>query len=180
MRVWRNAKAIGSVEGGDTVILIASVLLHDCVAVEKDSPLRPRASRLAAERAGTILGECGWQSAAIEAVAHAIEAHSFSANVTARTLEAKIVQDADRLDAIGMIGVARSFYVAGRLGRSPYDTADPRCLHRTPDDTMFAVDHFFTKLLKLACGFQTQTGMSLAQERHRRLVRFLDEFLEEI
>lgn len=180
LRVWKNARAIRATEGGDLTILVASILLHDCVSVEKNSPFRSQASRLAAEKASKILSQQGFSASTIDAVAHAIEAHSFSANVPPRTLEAKIVQDADRLDAIGMIGVARCFYVAGRLGRSLYEVGDPPGLSRRLDDTKFAVDHFHTKLLKLASGFQTEAGQTLARARHERLTRYLNELFDEI
>ena len=104
-RVFKNALKIQAGEGGDAEILAAAVLLHDCVAVEKSSPLRSQASRLAAEKASGILAGLGWPEAKIAAVAHAILTHSFSANIPPETLEAKMLQDADRLDAIGMVGV---------------------------------------------------------------------------
>jgi uncharacterized protein len=147
---------------------------------EKNSPLRAQASRLSADKAGQVLKSLGWPNAKIEAAAHAIEAHSFSAGIAPATLEAKTLQDADRLDAIGMLGVARCFYVAGRLGRALYDPADPHATQRPLDDTRFTLDHFQTKLLKLASGFQTATGARMAAIRHTRLQRFLDEFADEI
>ncbi|WP_122768872.1 HD domain-containing protein, partial [Pseudomonas viridiflava] len=154
--------------GGDARVLVAATLLHDRVAVEKNSPFRSRASRLAAARASELLTEMGWDEESIASVAHAIEAHSFSAQITPRTLEARILQDADRLDALGMVGVARVFYVSGRMGRYLYDPLDPHATQRPYDDKNFAVDHFHTKLLHLADGFQTRTGASLAKVRHER------------
>ena len=119
LRVWKAADAIRAIEGGNVRILVAAVLLHDCVAVEKNSPERPFASRLASEKASGLLRDLGWTEDAIAATAHAIAAHSFSAGIAPESLEAKILQDADRLDAIGMIGVARCFYIGGRLGSAP-------------------------------------------------------------
>ncbi|VBB16724.1 hypothetical protein,putative hydrolase,Predicted HD superfamily hydrolase,HD domain [Burkholderia stabilis] len=179
-RVWKNAAAIQAEEGGDAEVLFAATLLHDCVPVEKNSPLRAQASRLSAERARRVLKSLDWPDAKIDAVAHAVEAHSFSAGVAPTTLEARTLQDADRLDAIGMLGVARCFYVAGRMGSALYDPVDPHASERALDDTRFAIDHFHTKLLKLASGFQTATGARLAKIRHDRLRRFLDEFADEI
>lgn len=179
-RVFRNALRIHAQEGGNGQVLAASVLLHDCVAVEKNSPLRAQASRLAAEKASAVLRDLGWQEKDIEAVAHAILTHSFSANITPETLEAKILQDADRLDAIGMVGAARCFYIAGRLGSALYDPADPLAKNRPLDDRQYAIDHFETKLFKLADGFQTQTGRQLARQRHERLQTIRDMFLDEI
>ncbi len=180
LRVFRNAMRIHGVEGGDGQILTSAVLLHDCVAVEKNSPLRTQASRLAAEKASGILRGLSWHEEKISAVAHAITAHSFSANIEPQTLEAKILQDADRLDAIGMVGAARCFYIAGRMGSGLYDPADPRAKQRPLNDKAFAIDHFETKLFKLAEGFQTPTGRALADERHARLKHVLDMFLDEI
>ena len=161
-------------------MLLVAVLLHDCVAVEKNSPRRSHASRLAAEKASVVLADMNWPRAKISAVTHAIEAHSFCANIPATSLEAKIMQDADRLDSLGLIGVARTFYVAGRMGSALYDPQDPQAKHRDYDDTRFCLDHFQTKLLHLADGFQTATGRRLAQIRHERLKGFMEQFKEEI
>ncbi len=179
-RVWANAMRIAASEGGADRVLAAAVLLHDGVAVEKSSPLRAEASRLAAARARAILADLGWQPAEIDAVAHAIEAHSFSAGIAPASLTARILQDADRLDAIGAVGVARCFYTAGRMGSALYDPADPQAAGRPLDDRAFATDHFRAKLLKLADGFQTPTGAALAAERTRRIAGFLVDFEEEI
>lgn len=179
-RVWKNASAIQAEEGGDGEILAAAVLLHDCVTVEKNDPMRPQASRLAAHKAAGILEALGWAPARIEAVSHAIASHSFSAGIAPETLEARILQDADRLDAIGMVGVARCFYVAGRLGSGLYDPLDPQAATRPLDDARFALDHFENKLFKLAGGFQTRAGAKLATARQDRLRHFYTEFLDEI
>ncbi|MDT3314463.1 HD domain-containing protein [Pseudomonas sp. rhizo66] len=179
-RVWHNVRTLHAEEGGDLQVLLAAVLLHDCVAVEKNSPLRAQASRLAAEKASAVLATLGWPDEKISAAFHAIEAHSFSANMTPRTLEAKIVQDADRLDSLGMLGVARTFYVAGRMGSALYDPQDPEAKQRDYDDTRYCLDHFQTKLLHLADGFQTAAGQRLAQVRHQRLKGFMEQFKEEI
>jgi uncharacterized protein len=180
MRVWKNATIISDNEGGDSEILAAAVLLHDCVAVEKNSPDRPLASRFSAAKAREILEDIGWDENRRDKVAHAIEAHSFSGGIEPVTLEARIVQDADRLDAIGMIGAARCFYVAGRLNTHLYDAGDPSAEERPLNDSRFALDHFMTKLFKLCDGFKTATGRKLASERHERLKRFYDDLLEEI
>ncbi len=180
LRVFRNALRIHAREGGDGDVLAAAVLLHDCVSVEKNSPLRAQASRLAAKKASGILAGMGWEKAKVEAVAHAITTHSFSANIPPETLEAKILQDADRLDAIGMVGAARCFYIAGRMASGLYDPVDPLAKQRPLDDKSFAIDHFEVKLFKLADGFQTETGRALAGERHERLKQIRDMFLDEI
>ena len=179
-RVFRNAMRIHGDEGGEGRILAAAVLLHDCVSVEKSSPLRSRASTLAADKAAGILRNMGWSDPDISSVCHAIAAHSFSAGIAPESLEAKILQDADRLDAIGIVGAARCFYIAGRMGSALYDAADPRAENRALDDRAFAIDHFPAKLFKLADGFQTTAGRRLASERHDRLKQVYDLFFEEI
>jgi uncharacterized protein len=179
-RVWHNVRILQAEEGGDLEVLLASVLLHDCVSVEKNSPLRSQASRLAAKKAASVLLEMHWTEEKISAVSHAIEAHSFSANIAPLTLEAKLMQDADRLDSLGMLRVARTFYVAGRMGSALYDPNDPEAKARDYDDTHFCLDHFQTKLLHLADGFQTASGQRLAQLRHQRLKGFMEQFKEEI
>lgn len=179
-RVWKNVCRIQAVDGGDLKVLLAATILHDCVVVEKDSPLRSQASTISSQKAASILESMAWPTSEIELVAGAIKAHSFSAGIEPETLEAKILQDADRLDAIGMVGVARCFYVSGRLGRTLYDFENPTAAGREFDDKTFAIEHFHTKLLKLNSGFRTGEGSRLAQQRHARLESFLTEFMDEI
>jgi uncharacterized protein len=180
LRVFKNAMRIQASESGDGRILAAAVLLHDCVAVEKSSPLRAQASALAADKASGVLAGLGWSKDDIAAVAHAILTHSFSANIAPETLEAKILQDADRLDAIGMVGAGRCFYIGGRMASSLYDPLDPAGNERPLDDRRYVIDHFQTKLFKLADGFKTAAGRALAAERDKRLRDFLDAFMDEI
>jgi len=179
-RVWRNARAIQLEEGGDLEILAAAVLLHDCVTVPKDSPLRSQASRLAATEATSQLKHLGWSAERVAWVSSAIESHSYSAGIAPTTLEACILQDADRLDAIGFTGIARCFYTAGRMGSSLYEASDPSAKHRTLNDSAFALDHFPAKLLRLANGFRTATGRRLAAKRHEAVRCFYDGMLDEV
>lgn len=179
-RVWKNVCAIQASEGGDLRLLLAATVLHDCVAVEKNSPLRSRASSLAAEQAQHLLAKMGWSEQDCHAVGHAVQSHSFSANIPPTTLEARILQDADRLDAIGALGIARCFYTAGRMGSSLYNAQDPQAQNRPLDDKHYALDHFPAKLLKLAEGFQTERGQEIARERHARMEQFVEDMLGEL
>jgi uncharacterized protein len=181
LRVWRNADAIAEHEPGcDRAVLTAAVILHDCVAVEKDSPQRAQASRLSAARARSVLADLGWDEGRIERTAHAIEAHSFSAGIAPETPEARVLQDADRLDAIGAVGVARCFYVAGRMGSGLYEPGDPAAERRPLDDRAFALDHFGAKLFKLAGSFRTRSGQAMADQRTRAMQDFYRAFLVEL
>jgi uncharacterized protein len=180
VRVWSNAKLIHREEGGDVEALAAAVLLHDCVQVAKDSPLRSKASLLAANEARVRLEALGWEPSRIDTVAYAIESHSFSAGVAPTSIEGCILQDADRLDAIGFCGIARCFYTAGRMGSRLYDLADPGAKARPLDDARNALDHFPKKLLTLEGSFKTRKGQELAKERHRRLDEFYRAMLAEV
>ena len=178
-RVWRNAKTIQREEGGDLEILAAAALLHDCVEVPKNSPLRSQASRLAAAGAIARLSTLCWSEHRSSWVASTIESHSYSAGVVPATLEGSILQDADRLDAIGFTGIARCFYTAGRMGSAIYEPSDPRGERRILNDAAFALDHFPAKLLNLAEGFRTVTGRLLAAQRHETVASFYSGLLAE-
>ncbi|MDE3195290.1 MAG: phosphohydrolase, partial [Acidobacteriota bacterium] len=103
-----------------------------------------------------------------------------SAGIEPRSLEGRILQDADRLDAIGFTGIARCFYTAGRMNSQLYHPEDPRGSSRELNDSLFALDHFPKKLLLLAEGFRTKTGRRLARIRHEELLRFYGGMLAEI
>ena len=179
-RVWRNVKEIQQQEGGDLEILVAAALLHDCVDVPKQSSLRSQASRLAASEAAVRLSNLGWDAERVVWVASTIQSHSYSAGIAPDTLEAAILQDADRLDAIGFTGIARCFYTAGRMESSLYDPTNPRGTGRALNDAAFALDHFPAKLLNLAEGFKTATGRSIATRRQAAVRSFYFGMLEEL
>ncbi|WP_343390237.1 HD domain-containing protein [Candidatus Amarobacter glycogenicus] len=112
-RVVAGAVRLAEIEGAEMAVVFPAAWLHDCVIVLKDSALRSQASRLAAETAVTFLRAQQYPPQYLEAIAHAIAAHSFSAGIAPQTIEAKVVQDADRLDALGAVGMARTFMVGG-------------------------------------------------------------------
>ncbi|MES0825646.1 HD domain-containing protein [Ruegeria sp. SCP11] len=178
-RVWVNAQAIAD-EQTDMPVLLAACYLHDLVNLSKDDPDRHLASRQSAQESDPILDKLGYSSDQIRAIQHAIEAHSFSANITPATPEACILRDADRLDALGAIGVARNFSVSGALGRALYDPADPFAADRPLDDLTYSLDHWKVKLLSLPTDMLTEGGRVIAQTRVQRMIRFLEEFSEEI
>lgn len=155
-RVLAVARRIAAEEGPhDPAVLTAAALLHDLDAPPKDSPLRPEASRLSADAATGLLRGLGFPEALLPGVAHAIEAHSFSAGVEPVTPEARMLRDADRLDALGAVGIARCFAVGGALGRRLADPDDPLAERRPTDDSRWGLDHFRTKLLRLPEGMCT-------------------------
>ena len=179
-RVVNNATKILNDENSDPEIIIPATWLHDCVSVSKDSPLRSKASKLSAEKAAQLLEEWGYPLTKISQIQHAIEAHSYSAEIKPLTLEAKIVQDADRLDSIGAIGVARMMMVGGKLDRSLYSQEDTFCKSREPNDLKWTLDHFYSKLLKLNAGFHTKSAKNEANKRHQYMLNFLDQLQSEV
>ncbi len=179
-RVVATAMRLCIAEGAHGEIVLPAAWLHDCVHVAKDSPERSSASRLAAARAVEFLTAAGYQSDCLPAIRHAIEAHSFSAGIAPRTIEARVVQDADRLDALGAIGIARCIAVGAALGRPIYRAEDPFCETREADDNAASVDHFYTKLLKLADTMQTEAGRREARHRSDFMRDFLQRLRAEI
>jgi uncharacterized protein len=179
-RVVRLAKQICNQENGKFEVVIPAAWLHDFVIVPKDSPLRNQASRLSAEKAIEFLRTIDYPAKYFEEIAHTIEGHSFSANIEIKTLEAKIVQDADRLDGLGAIGIARCFATAGLLKRPFYCPDDPFCDLRIPDDSQFTVDHFFKKLFKTAETLKTNAGIEEGKRRIRIMKDYLDSLSSEI
>lgn len=180
LRVVANAKGIAKAEGARLEVVVPAAWLHDCVIVAKNSSQRAAASRLAAERAASFLAEIGFPENDIPAIQHAIAAHSFSAQIAPETVEAQVVQDADRLDAIGAIGIARCFTVGGALGTQLYDLDEPFPAVRQADDRSFVIDHFYVKLLKLADLMGTDAGRQEAERRTAFMRRFLEQLGEEI
>jgi uncharacterized protein len=127
-----------------------------------------------------FLAQDGFPHDRLDAVAHAITAHSFSAGIKPETVEARILQDADRLEALGAIGLARMFLISGRMGGGIVDMDDPMALHRALDDKRFALDHLPVKLLHLADQMQTRTGRLMAEERTEWMLSFRTRLLAEI
>lgn len=177
-RVWKAANSmLAHHPEADAMVVMAASYLHDLVNLPKNHPDRARASTMAADEAVRELQAAGYPSTKLAAVHHAIEAHSYSANIPPRTIEARIVQDADRLDALGPVGLARMFHVGGQLGRALAHPTDPMGMHRQLDDGAYALDHIELKLARIAGTMQTDGGRALAATRLDWIRRFRDEFV---
>jgi uncharacterized protein len=179
-RVVTTARRLAEDEEAQMDVVVPAAWLHDCVVVPKDVPDRAEASRRAAEAARTFLKSEGYPEQWIPDIEHAIAAHSYSGDVAPDTTEAKVVQDADRLDALGAIGIARCFTVGGALDQSLYDPNDPFCDDRAPDDDTYTLDHFYAKLLRLPDTMQTEAGRAEAERRAVFLREYLDRLRDEI
>lgn len=179
-RVVNVAKKIAEIEKASLEVVIPAAWLHDYVNIPKDDPRRKIASKLSAEEAINYLKEIQYPATFYPGIYHAIEAHSYSAELNPETLEAKIVQDADRLDSLGAIGIARCFVVAGKMNRRIYNSEDPLCLVGPPDDARFTIDHFRRKILKLAEGMNTGFAKKEGLKRHEIISNFLNQLLGEV
>jgi uncharacterized protein len=161
-------------------VVLPAAWLHDIVAVRKDSPDRARASTLAAAEAARFLRDIDYPAALVAEIAHAIEAHSFSAGIEPRTLEAQVVQDADRLEALGAIGIARCFATTGAMARPLYCPDDPFGVARALDDKAYALDHFELKLFRVAETLRTASGRAEGQRRATFLRAYVAQLRLEI
>jgi uncharacterized protein len=183
-RVWRNAEKLWKEEGAsaDLLVLLTAVYFHDLVTVPKSDPLRQKASWLSAEKTiGLLTSEfASFPQEKLPAVHHAIHAHSFSANIPASTAEAEILQDADRMEALGAMGIARLFYTAGLMKSALYNIEDPEGKNRMLNDNMYALDHIDAKLLKLPGTMKTAAGKEMAENEAAFIQAFRKKFLEEI
>jgi uncharacterized protein len=157
----------------------AAALLHDCVPVPKDSPLRNQASRLSAARAREWLG-AAFDEPTLALICDAIADHSFSYGATPRSPLGDALQDADRLEALGILGWMRCVATGVRMNAAFFDDADPWAETRPLDDRAFSVDHWFVKLRRLAATMRTEAGRAEAQRRHDRLRRVLEDLGEEL
>ena len=180
MRVYNNAQKIVKKENANPKLILSAVLLHDIVSYSKSSKRSKFSSIDSAKKSKIILKKYGFSEKEITIVSDAIKDHSFSQNKVPETLEGKILQDADRLDALGAIGIARVFATSGSLNRSFYNIDDPFCTKRNPDDDLWAVDHFFNKLLKLESLMNTRSGKIEAKKRTNVLQEFLKQLKDEI
>lgn len=179
-RVVASAKKLAAKEGADLNIVIPAAYLHDFVNLPKNDPRRKQASRLSAEAACAYLRDIGYPEQYLDAIAHAIAAHSFSAGIPPETIEAQVVQDADRLDALGAIGIARCFSTNAKMGTAYYDGLDFSASMREPDDRLYAIDHFYVKLLNLPDMMQTEAGREDAHRRAAFMRAYLAQMQNEI
>lgn len=158
MRVYRTCKALGKALGADMPILLPAALLHDIVRNSGDH------ASASSVKAGEILRGLQYSEKSIEAISKTIGAHSFSSGRIPESLETKILSDADKLDAMGALGVYRAAMYSAENGRLLEDF----------------VAHFSEKLLTLRDLLFTDEARRLAESRHRFLLEFLEQIEEEM
>ncbi len=180
MRVYKNAQMICKKEKVNEKLVLCTVLLHDIVSYPKSDKRSKLSSIQSAKKSKKILKKFNFTNKEIQIISDAIRDHSFSKNKVPVTIVCKILQDADRLDAIGAIGIARVFTVGGSEKRPFYNVKDPFCKSRTPDDSIWTLDHFYRKLLKLEFLMNTKSGQREAKKRTKVMKEFLNELKKEI
>ncbi len=180
-RVYKLGIYLAEQEHADTFIVGMAALMHDMghLTIERTN----HHAQLSLSMAQELLAAYPVSVDAQQAILHAIEAHSFSLGVEPRTQEAKVVRDADRLDALGAIGILRwaiTGTVRSKGETQTYHPDDPFAEWHVLDDRRYMLDHFFTKLLTLEDTMTTQTGRALARERTAFMRAYLDEFEKEL
>lgn len=180
LRVVHTAKILCLQEKAILDVVVPAAYLHDCFSFGKGHPHRKQSSQCAADKAIKFLTEIGYPADYFPAIHHAISAHSFSANIKPKTKEAEVLQDADRLDALGAIGIARCLQVGSALGRPFYSINDSFCKSREPDEAQYTLDHFYTKLLSLSSCMNTASAKKEAEKRTEFMQLYLSQLKSEV
>jgi len=178
-RVAKTAAELSEGQAVDLKCVLAAVYCHDLVNLPKDHPDRRKASTLSAEEARPLLQKAGFMEEEIILISQAVIEHSFSKGLKPSSLAAQIVQDADRLDALGAIGVLRCAAVNTQMKSTFYDPFDPIAEQRALDDSKFMLDHYYVKLFKLPELMNTSKGQELARTRVEFMKKFIKQLLSE-
>lgn len=184
-RVVANANALVSTmhaaaEPIDRFVVEAACWLHDCVQITKGQGRPGEAARRSAEQATAFLRHLDLASDTVAHIDSAIRTHSFSGGLPPESIEGAIVQDADRLDALGAVGIARFWVTMVSMGGTMYHPEDPAASSRPLDDRAWALDHIERKLLRLVDLMNTPAGRSEAVRRTAFLREYHREFLREL
>jgi uncharacterized protein len=179
LRVTALAERIARAEGADLEIVRTAALLHDIAA---DGPHRANHHIVGGYRAREILLALGNPPERVQAVAHCIQSHRFRKPEHApQTLEAQCVFDADKLDAIGAVGIARAFVFGCELKQPMWATVSPEYKTGVSTGEPHTTHHeFYHKLVRIRERIYTKTGRQLAQERHHFMVEFINRMVNEV
>lgn len=179
LRVTALAERIAHAEKADVEIVRTAALLHDLAA---GGPGREDHHILGAEQAREILLDLGHPADRVEAVVHCIRSHRFRKPEEApQTLEAKCVFDADKLDAIGAVGIARAFVYGCELKQPMWEKVSPEFKAGiATSETHTAHHEFYHKLIHIRDRMYTKTGRLLAADRHRYMVDFINRMAREV
>lgn len=179
-RVAGIAKTLAEAENANIECTLAGVYCHDLINLPKNHPDRKNASSLSAVEARPHLLKAGFNDEEIQIIERAIIEHSFSKGLKPSNIEAACVQDADRLDALGAIGILRCAAVNTQMNANFYDPFDPLAEMRELNDKSFMIDHYFVKLFKLPELMTTEAGKKMGEERVTYMKTFLYQLMKEI
>ena len=180
LRVVKTCENIGTKEGARLELLLPAAYMHDLINLPKNHPQRSEASTMTGAKAEEFLRACDYTEEQINEIKQIIKEHSYSKGLKPSTLEAAILQDADRLDAIGAVGILRCASVATQMGANFYRVEDIMGEYRELDDRSFMLDHYQTKLYKLPELMNTPSAKTEAQKRVRFMEKFVEQFMQEI
>ncbi len=180
IRVMENARHIGLAENADLDIVLPAALLHELFNYPKGHPQSHLSGEVCAEHATDALRQHDCPAHLIDPITECIRVHAFSRGLVPATIEGRVLQDADRLDAIGAIGIARCFATCAEMSVPFYQSDDPFCHSREPDDRKWGLDHFYRKLLRIPDGLHTATARAVAGDRIRIMQTFLAQLRREI
>jgi len=178
-RVYNLAVKIAENEKADLDIIKAAALLHDIARIKEDNGEIKCHAEEGAKIAGEILEKTDFPKEKIVHVCECIRVHRFSKGLKAETKEAMIIQDADRLDALGAIAIARIFAYGGKKGRIMH-LPDIKPRENSDGESKTSFIHFYEKILKIKPEiFNTITAKRIAKHRYKFVKKFMKEFLEE-
>ena len=177
-RVCIMARYLGEREHADQDIVVISALLHD-IGLSDEIKLGIDHSDRSANMAESYLRSIDFEKNKIEGIVEAIRCHRYGKRLIPQTIEGKILQDADRLDAIGAIGIARAFAYGGARGAPIYD-AEEKVENYDPFMVKSTITHFQEKLLKIKDSLHTSSAKEIGERRHQFMLYFIDEFYKEI
>ncbi len=180
LRVARLAEVMAREEGANLQVCVAAAVLHDLVYRPKNHPESPLTAQMAADLVPRWCRETPGLEALADQVSAAVATHSWSGGGAPASLEAEVVQDADRLEALGAVGVARVFATGASFGASLWHPEDPWADDRPLDDKAYSLDHFERKLLKLAEGMKTPAGRRRAADRQAAMLAYLGALRAEL
>jgi uncharacterized protein len=150
------------------------------IVYPKNSPKSKQSAEDSAVYARQILQEMDYDRSKINAVEEAIREHSYCNGIRPKSLESKIVQDADKLECTGAIAIMRTFCSTGQMKRPLYNPTDPFCDSREPETKSYALDLFYKMLLNVRDKMNTGTAKRLAEKRTQFLYLFLEQLREEL
>ena len=179
-RVVGSCQYLGQRLNADMDILLPAAYLHDVITVPKNHPDRIRASAMAADKAKELLRGFGYEAEVVERIAQVIKEHSYSAGHQPSSLESAILQDADRLDALGALGIMRTITCGAQMKARYYHSEEPVAETRPLDDKAYSLDHFYCKLFLLADKMNTPLAKELAQQRTDFMKRFVEQLVSEV